>query len=336
MSGQHFPKVKGIEGIPMLMKIKEIDEGSLRCPCKRRETVSVNGNYATCNGPNCEYGKGFLQHRGQPVFINFENQLGIFERGDFAELSDVQADTDRTGVIDRKSGLNLAAFLNSPEPTATNVLNFVNALPSSPRILVVGGGARGNATQELWDNVGVKIVSIDVYASENTSFIADAHYLPFATESFDGVLIQAVLEHVVDPVTVVSEIFRVLKWEGGVYCEIPFMQQVHEGAFDFTRYTLSGHRWLYRHFQELSSGTTKGPATVLAWSIRYAAEPLLGKVFARLLFGISMSVMVFLDKIYTGKRSVDGASGTFFWGKKKRNFVFGVNELRSFYSGVQR
>src|SRR5207237_664581 len=27
--------------------------------------------------------------------------------------------------------------------------------------------------------------------------------------------------------------------------DTPFMQQVHEGAYDFTRFALSGHRWLF-------------------------------------------------------------------------------------------
>jgi hypothetical protein len=31
------------------------------------------------------------------------------------------------------------------------------------------------------------------------------------------------------------------------------MQQVHEGAYDFTRYTLSGHRRLFNGFTETSS-----------------------------------------------------------------------------------
>jgi len=57
---------------------------------------------------------------------------------------------------------------------------------------------------------------------------------------FDAVWIQAVLEHVLDPVRVVAEIHRVLRPGGLVYSEIPFMQEVHEGAYDFTRFRLSG------------------------------------------------------------------------------------------------
>ena len=73
-----------------------------------------------------------------------------------------------------------------------------------------------------------------------------AHYLPFKDETFDGVWIQAVLEHVVSPETVVKEIFRVVKNHGLIHSEIPFMQQIHMGKNDFTRYTASGHRFLFK------------------------------------------------------------------------------------------
>jgi SAM-dependent methyltransferase len=52
------------------------------------------------------------------------------------------------------------------------------------------------------------------------------------------------LEHVMDPGRVMREIVRVTEPGGLLYSEVPFMQQVHEGAHDFERFTLSGHGWL--------------------------------------------------------------------------------------------
>ena len=66
------------------------------------------------------------------------------------------------------------------------------------------------------------------------------------------------LEHVLDPAQVVAEIHRVLGKDGVVFANTPFMQQVHEGAYDFTRFTLSGHRWLFRNFDLLEAGTSAG------------------------------------------------------------------------------
>ena len=44
--------------------------------------------------------------------------------------------------------------------------------------------------------------------------------------------------------------FLFLFFSGIVYAETPFMQQVHEGAYDFTRYTVLGHRYLFKKFKQ--------------------------------------------------------------------------------------
>ena len=75
-----------------------------------------------------------------------------------------------------------------------------------------------------------------------------------ADDSCDAVVVQAVLEHVLDPQVVVDEINRVLKPGGLVYAETPFMQQVHAGRYDFSRYSDAGHRWLFRQFEEVDRG----------------------------------------------------------------------------------
>lgn len=323
----------------MLKKFNDIDTSLLRCPCEKKSIISVEGDFVRCDEPDCQNSSGFLQSCCQPVLIDFERPLEIFEKRDFLMPEGAETDSIETGLVKRRRYTMISRFFKSAitikKPTARNIKTFLASLPRKPKILVIGGGTKGNGTEELWNNDDVQIISIDVYGSDNTSFIADAHYLPFVDEAFDGILIQAVLEHVVDPPTVVSEIFRVLKCGGIVYSEIPFMQQVHEGAFDFTRYTLSGHRWLYRNFDEMGSGTVKGPAVVLAWSIRYAARPLLGKALSTGLFGVCMLLFKLTDKLYKHTRSVDGASETFFIGEKKKGFVYQAIDLRTFYSGMQ-
>ena len=91
----------------------------------------------------------------------------------------------------------------------------------------------------------IRLIGFDIYCSTLTQFVADGHQIPLRDGSVDGVLVQAGLEHVLDPWRVVAEIHRVLKDDGLVYAETPFMQQVHEGPYDFTRFTESGHRYLF-------------------------------------------------------------------------------------------
>ena len=135
----------------------------------------------------------------------------------------------------------------------------------------------------------VRSLGFDIYASPEADFIADAHDIPLPDDSVDGVWIQAVLEHVIEPDRVVAEIHRVLRPGGIVYAEIPFMQTVHEGAYDFTRLTDTGVRWLFRWFERIDSGTVLGPGSALLWSITAVLTGLLrspkaGKLLATLLF----------------------------------------------------
>ena len=55
---------------------------------------------------------------------------------------------------------------------------------------------------------------------------------PFPDSSFNIVIIQAVLEHVLNPQKVVKEINRVLKNKGIIYSETPFYSQFMK-ALDF-------------------------------------------------------------------------------------------------------
>lgn len=68
--------------------------------------------------------------------------------------------------------------------------------------------------------------------------------LPFADESFDTVLCNAVLEHVEPIDAVMAELVRVLRSGGRMILAIPFLQPFHESPNDFRRYTAEGMRQL--------------------------------------------------------------------------------------------
>ena len=189
------------------------------------------------------------------------------------------------------------------------------------RVLVVGGGILGYGMDALVGRSGIALVETDVYVGPRTQVVCDAHDLPFADGTFDAVVIQAVLEHVLDPPRVVAEIGRVLAPDGLIYSEIPFMQQVHEGAYDFTRYTRTGHRRLLRCFDELDSGAVSGPAVSLVWAVRYLAVALAGpsrraQKLADLLARLLTLPLVPLDRMLLDRpAALDGASGTWVLGR---------------------
>lgn len=212
------------------------------------------------------------------------------------------------------------------------------ALNPRPTVLVIGCGEVGKGMQELVDDPVIQLVNTDVSYGTRTEIICDGHDLPFADASFDGVIIQAVLEHVADPPRCVDELQRVLVERGIVYAETPFMQQVHGGPFDFTRYTCLGHRRLFRHFDEITSGATAGAALALAWSyqyfllsfVRHPRSRVLMKGFARL----TACWLRLIDPwIVNTPGSLDASLGHFFLGRKNA-FPLSERQIISLYRGA--
>ena len=189
------------------------------------------------------------------------------------------------------------------------------------RLLVVGGATVGTGAAEILNTAGLEVIETDIVLSERTVVICDGHDLPFADGSFDAVICQAVLEHVLDPQRVADEIWRVLRPEGFIYSEIPFMQQVHMGAFDFTRFTQLGHRRLWRRFDELRSGAQGGPGMALIWSVAYFVRAFVPSVMWPVVDRcVSLGffwLKYFDDYLVTKPGGIDAASGTFFLGARR-------------------
>jgi hypothetical protein len=252
---------------------------------------------------------------GQHVLIDFASS--IFDRETYRGRSGSVLNRD---VLDKSIGSRLHRFTFGRNPVANaNCRSFIalaKSQSSRPRILVIGGAKVGSGSEQLYDDLTLDVVGTDVFSSPYTTLVADAHKLPFVDQSFDGVWIQAVLEHVLDPVHVVSEIHRVLRKDGLVYAETPFMQQVHERAYDFTRYTQSGHRWLFKSFTEISAGPVTGGGVALLWSIRYLFRAFgIGDGVSRIA-ALPFFWLRFLDGFCSSRAKADAASGLFFLGRR--------------------
>jgi SAM-dependent methyltransferase len=290
-----------------------IPEQDLRCP--------ATGEPLTWEGDHV-----FSESRSYPVVggvpILVADEKSLFAVADYTS----EAARARPGGTLRRiraalpsTGRNLAAHENLAR-LAQLVLAFG---VERPRVLVVGGGSAGEGMDTLIDNPGIDLIETDVYIGLRTEIVCDGHDLPFLDGSFDAVVCQAVLEHVLDPHRVADEVHRVLKPEGLVYSEIPFMQQVHEGAYDFTRFTHLGHRRLFRCFDEIDSGVAGGPGMALAWSARYFATAFVkGSPVLRAAVDTLVSLLTFwltyLDSFLAARPgALDAASGTFFLGRRR-------------------
>ncbi|MEO6324475.1 MAG: class I SAM-dependent methyltransferase [Thermoanaerobaculia bacterium] len=273
---------------------------------------------------------------GVPILL--DEQASIFTFSDFVEKRKTYFDPNRRGHRLRDLFVRML-YENTTEGKTDELLStFARHLRlPAPRILVVGAGAAGLASLS---SRGIEVVSTDVSLGDDVAIVCDGHDLPFDDETFDGVIAQAVLEHVVDPVRCVEEMHRVLRPDGIVFSDTPFMQQVHGGRFDFTRFTHLGHRRLFRRFEELESGASAGPGIALIWSYRYFllsfSTSLTLTRFLRVFAKATSFWWKYFDRFLIDRPgALDAASGLYFIGRKSES-VLSDRALVASYRGVNQ
>jgi SAM-dependent methyltransferase/uncharacterized protein YbaR (Trm112 family) len=310
-----------------------LNEADLICPASGQALHREGGELVSEDGT-----RRYPVVQGVPVLIASDRSL--FELDDFRAPSPGRP---------RGAGGALRALARLLPSDSRNVATarYVAMLRSElasgaarrPRVLVVGGGVAGADLGPLLDDPRLDVVETDVWFGPRVELVCDGHDLPFRDGSFDAVVCQAVLEHVLDPPRVVAEIHRVLAPGGLAYAEVPFIQQVHEGAYDFTRYTHLGQRRLFRDFDELASGAVCGPGMALAWSLRYFAVALAGdSVWRRRAAAALTPVLTWwlprLDRLLIDRpATLDAASSIAFLGRRRDTPVPDA-EIVAGYRGV--
>jgi SAM-dependent methyltransferase len=192
----------------------------------------------------------------------------------------------------------------------------------------------------LLDDPRIECAESDVWLSGRTHLVCDAHQIPFEAGTFDGVVVQAVLEHVADPERSVAEIHRVLKTGGLVYAETAFLQQVHAGRHDFARFTPVGHRRLFRGFEQIDAGAAGGPAVALAWAWQHFllsfTATAAGRAAATGAAALTSFWLKYLDPFLLERpAALDAASACYFLGARQE-FDLTDRQAIAAYPGAQR
>lgn len=273
----------------------------------------------------------FPKIHGKPVLVDFENSVLDYE-------SVVRTSAQSQAIRRNQSPAWLLKLLQGENHVAADqsqkLLDLARRTRERPLLLVIGGATVGSGMDALYADESIDIIAFDLYSSDFVQFLADAHCIPLRGKCVDGVVIQAVLEHVLDPQRVVSEIERVLRSDGPVYAETPFLQHVHEGAYDFTRFTESGHRYLFKNFAEVSSGVVAGPGVQMIWSIDYLCRSLFRSRLAGRLARAAFFWLRWIDRIIPAEYAVDGASACYFLGRRSGTQI-SPRELIKRYAGAQ-
>ncbi|MEX2617380.1 MAG: class I SAM-dependent methyltransferase [Alphaproteobacteria bacterium] len=278
--------------------------------------------------------------RGTPILINEDNSvflLSHYREGKVTTM-DLRDPTEKDrGVLAR-----LKAQVGRMIPgKSRNVSKYsgrdalADLLDKQPdaKILVVGAGEARFEIQR-----DANIVYTDVALAPDTHLIADAHDIPFVGGVFDAVFAIAVLEHVADPNRCVEEIRRVLKPEGLVFSSIPFMQQVHMGRYDYTRFTAIGHRRLFRWFDEVRSGVSNGPGMALAWSLEYFLSSFSEKPVTRHLLQLLSRCIswpfLLADEFLAGKAGAYDCASAYYFCGRLRDAPLSERQIIAQYRGM--
>jgi SAM-dependent methyltransferase len=296
----------------------------LLCPDCRVGDMKIEEDSLQCLGCLAS----FPISQGRPVLLRHDNSL--FNISEYLKVGSVTPSINGLDRLIPSISVNLSVLRKMKD-----LCSLLDKRGPSVVLVVGGGRQRPWLTPLLGANIAHRIIYTDIDKGADVDIFCDGHDLPFTDNSVDAVVTTAVLEHVLYPERVAAEISRVVKLGGFLYSEIPFMQQVHEGAYDFTRYTLSGHQRLFNKFRVIDMGMVAGPGTALAWAVEnfvlsfFNNETIrkVAKIFTRL----GLCWIKYFDYFLVSRRgAMDGASCTYLFAEKIAGKIDDSNIIRNY------
>ena len=159
---------------------------------------------------------------------------------------------------------------NFGNPYPRRFEQILRELPADSKVLDLGGGDRWHTDSRVLNLEYLPYRRVDLYA--------DGLQLPFADNSFDFIMSQAVLEHVPDPARAVSEMRRVLRPGARLYAEFAFIQPLHAVPFHFFNITPHGATLLFEDWESVQIGSFGGLGETMRWFFRLVdAEHKIGR-----------------------------------------------------------
>jgi SAM-dependent methyltransferase len=112
--------------------------------------------------------------------------------------------------------------------------------------------------------------------------------LPFESDSFDTIILSDVLEHIPEPGSILSELYRVLRVNGVVIINVPFFYWLHEKPHDYYRFTEFALRRYSKslHFEIIALESSGGAVEILCdiiaknlvFHVKYIGKPIAGVI----------------------------------------------------------
>lgn len=114
---------------------------------------------------------------------------------------------------------------------------LVSQWPVGSLVLDLGGHKANKRGNFDINRHPVQVIYSNLTTTKQPDIQSDALANPFPANVFDYVICAELLEHVPQPVSILSEVHRVLKPEGKLIITVPFMFHIHADPYDYGRYT---------------------------------------------------------------------------------------------------
>jgi uncharacterized protein YbaR (Trm112 family)/SAM-dependent methyltransferase len=184
-------------------------------------------------------------------------------------------------------------------------------------VLEIGSGNRA------YDDPAV--IRMDVVLTPHADVVADAHALPFLSDSLDFIFSLAVVEHLRQPFLVADEMHRALKDGGYVYNECNFVFAYHGYPHHYFNASIQGLQQVFSSFRELRTGVapyqmpSQALLMVLGSYLRDFKPDGIdrGVEFAQLLTAVLQEELIDFDRGFSEEAAALVAAGTYFFGMKQ-------------------
>lgn len=122
-------------------------------------------------------------------------------------------------------------------------------------VIDIGGGSPWSGIidtyRSIFDNNNAKYLCLDISIEGKPHIQGDILSLPFASKSVDGLVVNAVLEHIPNPWKAVCEMYRILKPGGVLFMYVPFLYPYHRAPKDYFRFSHDGIIALLHSFSKI-------------------------------------------------------------------------------------
>ncbi len=116
-------------------------------------------------------------------------------------------------------------------------LDKINHFMVNDKVIDIGGVKENKRGGFDINQYPLEIVYANIDEQSQPDIVCDLTQIPVPNDSFDGVILGEVLEHVSEPKKALLEAYRILKPGGKALITTPFMYHIHAHPNDYLRYT---------------------------------------------------------------------------------------------------